>query len=184
MNYLVLVGVIGVGASGCGGDPPCATEGCTNVPAAVCAPNNSITTYKGTCTSDGCEYVATTTSCTPQHYGCSLFAGAARCIDYEGGGCHLSGCPATRSSCFDATTLQVSALTCPPYPGVNCVPTSTTNSDCTTLVSPPHATCAGTVLTTYAATGSCFSNACGYAATSVDCATTNQVCNAATGACV
>jgi len=59
-------------------------------------------------------------------------------------------------------------------------------TDCSALMTPPPPDCSGTVANTYAATGSCIagggSAACGYAKTSVDCATTNQTC--LNGACV
>jgi hypothetical protein len=56
------------------------------------------------------------------------------------------------------------------------------------MMAPPPPDCSGTVANTYAATGSCIpgmgggSAACGYAKTSVDCATTNQTCS--NGACI
>jgi hypothetical protein len=179
----MVVGVIGVGTSGCSSDPPaCMHEGCLDPPAVACSTDGrGIIRYEGTCTPNGCEYIPRLTSCAPQSYAC-YSSGVAHCGDAEGS-CHQYACPSTRSRCVDETTLQVSDLTCPPYPNLNCQPSNTTNTDCRTLVSPPPATCAGTVLWTHAATGSCFNNACGYAATSVDCAATNQVCNAATGAC-
>jgi hypothetical protein len=56
-------------------------------------------------------------------------------------------------------------------------------------MTPPPPSCAGTVAATYAASGSCIPGmgagsaaVCGYAKTSVDCATTNQICT--NGACV
>ncbi|HEY6040196.1 MAG TPA: hypothetical protein VIV58_38195, partial [Kofleriaceae bacterium] len=193
------------GATGLCTDP-CTGVSCTTPPPPHCdatTPTTSISfAAAGTCDSTSgspvCTYAATPTDCTATNQTCDPATGL--CADP----CTLTSCttPPSATCANNTLTTYASPGTCGASNGVptcSYAPTETPcgagfcqastascladcgGSNCTT---PPAATCAGDVLTTYAATGTCDTTGapvCVYAPATTDCTLTDQTCSG--GAC-
>ena len=186
-------------------DDPCAGTQCTAAPAATCTgtvlhafdPNGACDSSTG-----DCSYTPHAVDCAITHQICNNGA----CVDPCGAvTCDSppdATCTGTMSTTYAATGTCDSSSgtpTCHYAPTtVNCATgngtcnaatglctTPCTGVSCTT---PPAASCAGTMSTTYGATGTCDGTSgtaeCEYTPTTVNCASTNKICDGATGACV
>lgn len=193
----------------CANIDPCAGVTCTTPPAPTCIGNVSSTAAPtGTCVPNAgigeCHYNGTLTDCTLTGNTCDGATGlctttnactgvtcttppAASCTgsvatsyattgtcDVATGNCNYTAtttdCALTGQTCDGATGTCTGAID--PCIGVSCT-------------TPPAASCAGDVATTYASPGTCDgtsgSAVCNYTPTTTDCTATSQVCQA--GAC-
>jgi hypothetical protein len=163
---------------------------CSTPPKKTCSNGDFVTYGVGTCSDEHgdptCVYPETHKPCTlATNNVCYSYPDRDDvCGNPEGNPhpCSIYGCP-PHATCVDDATLATGPGTCSFN---NCIYVTDTHTDCTLLVTPPAAKCVGTILTTYAATGSCLTNqaVCGYASVTTDCAITNQVCDAVMAACV
>ncbi|HTJ46905.1 MAG TPA: lamin tail domain-containing protein [Kofleriaceae bacterium] len=197
-----MASVLGVAA--CGDNvhvDPCQSMECPLPVPPKCDGDTLVVTAPATCTSSAgepdCNYAETRTDCTANGMTCSAGACHPPSDPCAGVTCETppdATCNGAVATTYDATGTCTGGTCDYAFHEEDC---TTSNKICVdgacvdactgvTCTTPPSPSCSGTVLTTYAQTGTCDgstgSAVCSYAPSTMDCADNGDVC--ANGACV